>query len=83
MKRNGIESNEEKSALSLEDKSVIELCDSTTELVDNHYELRIPFKEGYLEMPNNLSMAKAGLQGLKRRLRALPSQLDRYDNLRK
>ena len=57
----------DKTGFSIEDEKVIQLWDAKCKVVDGHYELPIPWREGK-ELPNNLEMAIPRLNGLKSKL---------------
>ena len=56
------------STLSVEDKKVLDLWDSTCCLVDGHYMLPIPWKNPNEPLPNNFSVAIKRLDNLVKRL---------------
>ena len=65
-------------ALSQDDKRVIELWDESCKLVNNHYVIPIPWKDG-VEVPNNLIVAMSRLKSLKLSLNKR-GLLPRYDS---
>ena len=53
--------------MSREDVRFMDIVENSVELVDGHYSLRMPFRKKHLTLPNNLSVAKQRILGLKRR----------------
>lgn len=45
----------------------VEIVSHSMKLVDGHYSLKMPFRKEQLILPNNLSVAKQRIWGLKRR----------------
>ncbi|XP_045122646.1 uncharacterized protein LOC123511097 [Portunus trituberculatus] len=64
--------------ISMEDRRVIELWSSTTQQVDRHYQLPIPFRYKEPGLPNNLKLAERRLIELRRRLMRDPALCLRY-----
>ncbi|GAA6094348.1 uncharacterized protein LOC115787620 [Tachysurus ichikawai] len=57
----------EKQGLKREDIRFLEIAGSSAKLEDNHYPLKLPFKRENVDLPNNFSVAKQRILGLKRR----------------
>ncbi len=53
--------------LSREDIRFSEIAESSVKLEDKHYTLKLPFKKENVYLPNNFSLAKQRILGLKRR----------------
>ena len=66
------------SEMSVDDQRVTKLWDETTELIDNHYNMEIPFKEARPLLPDNRAVSERRLKGLGRRLRKNPDLHRRY-----
>ena len=64
--------------LSVDDKKVIELWDTQCEIVDDHFQLPIPWKDPDVIMPDNLNVALHRLQSLRASL-GKKSMLQDYD----
>ena len=64
--------------MSVDDKKVIEIWNSSLMMDNGHYSMNIPFKEDPPEMPDNKSMAQKRLQSLGRRLSRDPELHQRY-----
>ncbi|KAK0141948.1 hypothetical protein N1851_020381 [Merluccius polli] len=56
----------EEMGLSREDRKFMEIAERSTVLQDNHYQLKLPFK-GDVCLPNNYTVAKQRITGLKRK----------------
>lgn len=65
--------------MSVDDKRVIKSWDQTTELVDDHYVMEIPFKHTDPCLPNNKSLAEKRLKSLGRCLVKDPELHTRYN----
>lgn len=70
--------DDEKSAMSMEDRRVLKLWNSRIQIVAGHYELSIPFREETLQAPNNINVAQQWLRGLMRRLTRDPGLRQDY-----
>ncbi len=57
----------EEQGLSREDIRFLEIAESSVKLEDKHYTLKLPFKKVNVYLPNNFSLAKQRILGLKRR----------------
>ncbi len=57
----------EEQGLSREDIRFLEIAESSVKLEDKHYTLKLPFKKENVYLPNNFSLAKQRILGLKRR----------------
>ncbi|KAI7802084.1 hypothetical protein IRJ41_024663 [Triplophysa rosa] len=57
----------EEQELSREDIRFLEIAESSATFEDNHYTLKLPFKKENVYLPNNFSVAKQRMLGLKRR----------------
>lgn len=60
--------DDDRLAMSREDQKVIDLWDQEVELVDGHYTLPIPWREGRPSFPNNKHSAMHRLSSLKKKL---------------
>jgi len=56
----------QKSTLSREDIRFLQIAESSAKLQGNHYTLKLPFKKENVYLPNNFSVAKQQILGLKR-----------------
>ncbi len=61
--------SEEKKELSMEDKTFLYIVNESAVLQDNHYSLKLPFKEEHSMMPNNQHIAEQRLLILKRKFK--------------
>ncbi len=59
----------EEKELSMEDKKFLEIVNESVVLQDNHYSLKLPFKEEHSMMPNNRHIAEQRLLSLKRKFK--------------
>ena len=64
-------------ALSLEDKRAQRIMEDSVKVVDNHYQLDLPFRENLL-FPNNRAMAEKRLNSLKVHLKKDPNLHVKY-----
>ena len=55
--------------MSREDIRFLKIVDESAQLQDGHYSLKMPFRKDQLTLPNNLSMVKQRLLGLKGKFR--------------
>ena len=53
--------------MSKEDMRLLEIVSHSAKLLDGHYSLKMPFRKDQPTLPNNISMAKQRILGLKRR----------------
>lgn len=58
----------EKESMSVEDKRALRVMESTLSHVDGHYEMGLPWRADDIKLPNNLALAHARLNQLKRKL---------------
>ena len=65
-------------AMSQEDKRALERMRSSIKLVDGHYQISLPWKEGCPDLPNNRQMAELRLEHLKKRLVREPILQSKY-----
>ena len=63
---------------SIDDEKASEIMATSCELVDGHYLMRLPWREGCPKLPNNYSMAQSRLKGLGCRLKKEPEILAAY-----
>ena len=55
--------------MSREDIRFLKFMDESAQLQDGHYSLKMPFRKEQFTLPNNLSMVKQRLLGLKAKFR--------------
>ncbi|XP_060602645.1 uncharacterized protein LOC132755746 [Ruditapes philippinarum] len=58
----------EKNSMSVEDKRALGIMESTLSRVNGHYEMGLPWRQDDTKLPNNLVLAHARLNHLKRKL---------------
>lgn len=58
----------EKNVMSLEDKRALKMMESSTRYENGHYKLKLPWRNENAKIPNNLPLAHARLEQLKRKL---------------
>ena len=63
------ERSSEEQGASREDMRFLKVMDESAQLQDGHYSLKIPFRKDQFTLPNNLSMVKQRLMGLKGKFR--------------
>lgn len=63
------ERSSEEKGMSREDIRFLKIVDESAQLQDGHYSLKMPFRKDQLTLPNNLSMVKQRLLGLKGKFR--------------
>nr|XP_061785759.1 uncharacterized protein LOC133576497 [Nerophis lumbriciformis] len=54
--------------MSREEMKYMELVESSVQLQDGHYQMKLPFKSENTSLPNNICVAKQRIRGLERRL---------------
>ncbi|KAK3729480.1 hypothetical protein QZH41_019941, partial [Actinostola sp. cb2023] len=65
-------------AMSQEDKRALEKMRASILLKDGHYEIGLPWKDGFPDLPDNRLMAEYRLQHLKKKLSREPVLLQKY-----
>ena len=75
------DSHASKNEMSREDKTVERLFDTECELVDGHFQIPLPWKDGIEDLPNNREMAAHRLSSLKKRLQRDPTLFGKYNQL--
>ena len=73
------DSHASKNEMSREDKTVERLFDTECELVDGHFQIPLPWKDGIEDLPNNREMAAHRLSSLKKRLQRDPTLFGKYN----
>ena len=63
------ERSTEEKGMSREDIRFLKIMDESAQLQDGHYSMKMPFRKEQLTLPNNLSMVKQRLLGLKGKFR--------------
>ncbi|KAK4467352.1 hypothetical protein MN116_000285 [Schistosoma mekongi] len=63
---------------SVEDKKALSIVESSTSLVDGHFQVGLPWKRGRPELPNNYEMAGRRLKCLRRRFARDCHLLEKY-----
>lgn len=58
----------DKEEMSREEKKFMEKVESSVQLKGGHYMMKLPFRTPHVNMPNNFTVAKQRVSGLKRRL---------------
>ena len=66
--------------MSRQEKKFVEIDESSVELQDGHYKIKLPFKRENITMPNNLCVAKQCMHGLRKKRQKDPSFHDEYTN---
>lgn len=66
--------------MSVQDKRALEIFEESAQLVNGHYQIAIPWKQGQPCMPNNRRIAEQRLRHLKRRLVGDPALKQKYAN---
>lgn len=59
--------SDDQEEMSWEEKRFMEIVESSAQLKEGHYVLKLPFKKENVIMPNNLCVAKQRIHGLKRK----------------
>ena len=67
--------------MSVQDMHALKIFEASAHLVNSHYQIAIPWKQGQQCMPNNGRLAEPRLAHLKRRLILDPALKQRYANL--
>ncbi|KAK4467585.1 hypothetical protein MN116_000249, partial [Schistosoma mekongi] len=62
----------------VEDKKALSIVESSTSLVDGHFQVGLPWKRGRPELPNNYEMASRRLKCLRRRFARDRHLLEKY-----
>ncbi|CAC5408414.1 unnamed protein product [Mytilus coruscus] len=62
------QAQEDKNGLSIEDKEAMKMMESSITQEDGHYKLGLPWRDRETTLPNNMVLAHARLQQLKRKL---------------
>lgn len=57
----------DKEKMSVEEKRFMEIMESSVQLKDGHYMMKLPFKDRHVHMPNNYSVAKQRVNSLKKK----------------
>ena len=65
---------------SLDDEKASKIMESSCELREGHYSMRLPWKDGCPKLPDNYNMALSRLKSLGRRLSQEPDTLSLYQN---
>ncbi|CAG2201460.1 unnamed protein product [Mytilus edulis] len=60
--------SDDKNLMSVEDKQALDIMESSITYEDGHYKLGLPWRDKNTSLTNNIAMAQARLQQLKRRL---------------
>jgi hypothetical protein len=68
----------EKTSLSIEDKRALNIMESSICLENGHYKLGLPWRDENVELPNNISLAHARLDQLKKKLSRDPNLHQMY-----
>ena len=71
---------DERKMMSVQDKRALKIFEESAHLVNGHYQIAIPCKQGQPCMPNNRRLAEQRLGHLKRRLILDPALKQRYAN---
>lgn len=68
-------------SMSVEDKQVLALAQQTIELVNGHYQLRLPWKVNWRQTPESRTTSERRLSGLRRRLSQNESLRQQYTEI--
>ncbi|CAG2222474.1 unnamed protein product [Mytilus edulis] len=60
--------SDDKNLMSVEDKQALDIMESSITYEDGHYKLGLPWRDKNISLTNNIAMAQARLQQLKRKL---------------
>ena len=67
-----------KSILSVEDKRAFEIMEQSLKMVDEHFQVALPWRKNPVNIPNNKPMAEKRLDSLKRRLQKDDKLFEKY-----
>jgi len=74
----GIASPDVKASMSVEDKHALSIMNKSVKLVDNHYQIGLPWKQEIPYLPNNRCLAEQRLKSLKKRFLRDEELFDKY-----